>query len=174
MNASRKLLVVDDDPVVRKSFNWVLSSKGYAVITAKNGEEALRKLEMIEGSAPDALATPAAVVEAVVLPAAAEVPLAESAVPVSALKNIILFFASIVFFPFIGLAAIAAPFIGLVCLACFPFIRLAMLAWIGSRAAVAAGARRMRPVIELAVLASMGRQVVVEPVPNEEWIDSNT
>ena len=44
MNASRKVLVVDDDPVVRKSFDRVLSGKGYAVITAENGEEALRKL----------------------------------------------------------------------------------------------------------------------------------
>ena len=44
MNASRKVLVVDDDPAVRKSIDRVLSSKGYAVITAENGEEALRKL----------------------------------------------------------------------------------------------------------------------------------
>ncbi len=44
MTALRKVLVVDDDPVVRKSFDRVLSSKGYAVITAENGQEALRKL----------------------------------------------------------------------------------------------------------------------------------
>ena len=44
MNTSRKVLVVDDDPVVRKSFDRVLSHKGYAVITAENGEEALHKL----------------------------------------------------------------------------------------------------------------------------------
>ena len=44
MTELRKVLVVDDDPVVRKSFNRVLSGKGYAVITAENGEEALRKL----------------------------------------------------------------------------------------------------------------------------------
>ena len=44
MNAPRKVLVVDDDPVVRKSFDRVLSGKGYAVITAENGEEALQKL----------------------------------------------------------------------------------------------------------------------------------
>ncbi len=44
MTASRKVLVVDDDPVVRKSFDRVLSGKGYAVITAENGEEALNKL----------------------------------------------------------------------------------------------------------------------------------
>lgn len=44
MTALRKVLVVDDDPVVRKSFDRVLSGKGYAVITAANGEEALRKL----------------------------------------------------------------------------------------------------------------------------------
>jgi len=44
MNTLRKVLVVDDDPAVRKSFDRVLSSQGYAVITAENGEEALRKL----------------------------------------------------------------------------------------------------------------------------------
>ncbi len=44
MTAIRKVLVVDDDPVVRKSFDRVLTGKGYAVITAENGEEALRKL----------------------------------------------------------------------------------------------------------------------------------
>src|SRR3989304_510201 len=42
--APRKVLVVDDDPVIGKSFHRVLSSKGYAVITAADGEEALRKL----------------------------------------------------------------------------------------------------------------------------------
>jgi CheY-like chemotaxis protein len=44
MDAIRKVLVVDDDPVVGKSFDRVLSGKGYAVITACNGEEALNKL----------------------------------------------------------------------------------------------------------------------------------
>jgi CheY-like chemotaxis protein len=44
MDASRKVLVVDDDAAVRKSIDRVLTGKGYAVITAENGEEALRKL----------------------------------------------------------------------------------------------------------------------------------
>jgi len=44
MNASRKVLVVDDDPAVRKSIDRVLTGKGYAVITAETGEEAMRKL----------------------------------------------------------------------------------------------------------------------------------
>lgn len=44
MTAQHKVLVVDDDPVVHKSFDRVLSGKGYAVITAADGEEALRKL----------------------------------------------------------------------------------------------------------------------------------
>jgi DNA-binding NtrC family response regulator len=44
MTASRKVLVVDDDPAVRKSIDRVLTGKGYAVITAENGEEAMRKL----------------------------------------------------------------------------------------------------------------------------------
>lgn len=45
MRALRKVLVVDDDPVVGKSFDRVLSGKGYAVITASDGPEALKKLE---------------------------------------------------------------------------------------------------------------------------------
>jgi CheY-like chemotaxis protein len=44
MTTLRKVLVVDDDPVVTKSFDRVLSSKGYAVVTARNGEEALQKI----------------------------------------------------------------------------------------------------------------------------------
>src|SRR3989344_5944278 len=39
-----RFLVVDDDPVIGKSFDRVLSGRGYAVITAANGEEALKKL----------------------------------------------------------------------------------------------------------------------------------
>jgi CheY-like chemotaxis protein len=44
MTTIRKVLVVDDDPVVASSFDRVLSSKGYAVVTASNGEEALKKI----------------------------------------------------------------------------------------------------------------------------------
>ena len=44
MSILKKILVVDDDPVVGKSFDRVLTGKGYAVITAADGEEALRKL----------------------------------------------------------------------------------------------------------------------------------
>jgi CheY-like chemotaxis protein len=44
MKTQRKVLVVDDDPVVARSFDRVLSGKGYAVITARDGDEALRKL----------------------------------------------------------------------------------------------------------------------------------
>jgi CheY-like chemotaxis protein len=44
MSAVRKVLVVDDDPVVGRSFDRVLSARGYAVITAENGQEALNKL----------------------------------------------------------------------------------------------------------------------------------
>ena len=44
MSALRKVLVVDDDPVVGKSFERVLSARGYAVITARNGQEALDRL----------------------------------------------------------------------------------------------------------------------------------
>lgn len=44
MRALHKVLVVDDDPVVGKSFNRVLSDKGYLVVTAQNAHEALKKI----------------------------------------------------------------------------------------------------------------------------------
>jgi CheY-like chemotaxis protein len=45
MSAMRRVLVVDDDPVVGQSFKRVLSGKGYVVITAEDGYEALAKLQ---------------------------------------------------------------------------------------------------------------------------------
>ncbi|MGD0315011.1 MAG: response regulator [Xanthobacteraceae bacterium] len=185
MTALRKVLVVDDDPAVRKSFDRVLSGKGYAVITAENGEEALRKLNeekydlvysdirmpgmsglevaekvrarrpwtpvviitgygtdiaeerakaagvskflhkplspaMIEDSARDVLAVPAAPVAAAVV-AAPEAPAAEVARAGSLLGNILLFF--------------AAPFIGLAYIMAMPFYGLAMVAFLAARAA---------------------------------------
>jgi CheY-like chemotaxis protein len=44
MKTLRKVLVVDDDPVVGRSFHRVLSNKGYAVVTAADGAEALAKI----------------------------------------------------------------------------------------------------------------------------------
>ena len=44
VTATKKVLVIDDDPVVGKSFDRVLSPKGYAVISAANGAEALDKI----------------------------------------------------------------------------------------------------------------------------------
>lgn len=44
MNATRKVLVVDDDPVVGASIDRVLSAKGYAVISAADGAEALTRI----------------------------------------------------------------------------------------------------------------------------------
>lgn len=45
MTALRKILVVDDDPVVGQSFHRILSEdKGYVVITAQNAAQALEKL----------------------------------------------------------------------------------------------------------------------------------
>src|SRR3989337_875766 len=44
MEALKKVLVVDDDPVVTSSFDRVLSGKGYAVIKAASGAEALSNL----------------------------------------------------------------------------------------------------------------------------------
>ncbi len=44
MNTSPKVLVVDDDAVVGRSFDRVLSQKGYAVSTALSGPEALNEI----------------------------------------------------------------------------------------------------------------------------------
>ena len=44
MDAQRKVLVVDDDPVVSKSIDRVLARKGYLVVSAENGLEALNKV----------------------------------------------------------------------------------------------------------------------------------
>jgi len=41
----RTVLVVDDDPGIRESVTEVLSSEGYRVLEAADGEEALRQLE---------------------------------------------------------------------------------------------------------------------------------
>jgi len=48
MSALRKVLVVDDDPVVSKSFDRVLSNKGYEVVTAQNAAEALERIRLSE------------------------------------------------------------------------------------------------------------------------------
>jgi CheY-like chemotaxis protein len=44
MKATKRILVVDDDPVVGKSIDRVMAPKGFAVITAANGEEALARI----------------------------------------------------------------------------------------------------------------------------------
>ena len=48
MQTQQKILVVDDDPVVSQSFKRVLATKGYAVISASSGAEALDKLSKEE------------------------------------------------------------------------------------------------------------------------------
>ena len=45
MSAKLQVLVIDDDAVVGRSFDRVLSDKGYEVSTALSGEEALETLE---------------------------------------------------------------------------------------------------------------------------------
>lgn len=44
MSTFKKVLVVDDDPVISHSFNRVLAGKGYVVVSAENGKEALEKI----------------------------------------------------------------------------------------------------------------------------------
>lgn len=44
MSNARRILVVDDDPAVRKSFEQVLSGKGHAVVAVSSGEDAMWEL----------------------------------------------------------------------------------------------------------------------------------
>jgi CheY-like chemotaxis protein len=44
MRALRKVLVVDDDPVIARSFDRVLTEKGYEVASASSGREALDRI----------------------------------------------------------------------------------------------------------------------------------
>jgi len=48
MKALRKVLVVDDDPVVGKSFDRVLAGKGYSVISVHDAAEALERMRQAE------------------------------------------------------------------------------------------------------------------------------
>jgi len=48
MNINRQVLVIDDDAVVGRSFDRVLSGKGYDVRTVLSGEDALKDLETKE------------------------------------------------------------------------------------------------------------------------------
>ena len=48
MNTKLQVLVIDDDAVVGRSFDRVLSDKGYEVSTALSGEEALETMENTE------------------------------------------------------------------------------------------------------------------------------
>jgi DNA-binding NtrC family response regulator len=48
MNTKLQVLVIDDDAVVGRSFDRVLSEKGYQVSTALNGEQALQTMESNE------------------------------------------------------------------------------------------------------------------------------
>jgi DNA-binding NtrC family response regulator len=48
MNTKPQILVIDDDAVVGRSFDRVLTEKGYEVSTALNGEDALRDMENTE------------------------------------------------------------------------------------------------------------------------------
>ena len=77
--------------------------------------------EMIEDSARDALAVPAASAEPVIAAATAEALLAEAAPAGRVLKNIALFF--------------AAPFIGLAYIVAFPFVGLGVFALLAGRVA---------------------------------------
>ena len=45
MEQREKILVVDDDPDIVEAVRTILETKSYEVISASNGDEALRKVE---------------------------------------------------------------------------------------------------------------------------------
>lgn len=45
MNAPSKILIIEDDEKVRKVLRTILEEKGYFVDTAKNGKEAIERIE---------------------------------------------------------------------------------------------------------------------------------
>jgi DNA-binding response OmpR family regulator len=45
MNATRKILVVDDDPYILMSLEFLMKKNGYEVIVARNGNEALELVD---------------------------------------------------------------------------------------------------------------------------------
>ena len=46
MSEAARVLVIDDDKIVGKSFNRVLSGKGYNVTSADSGEKGLKMLTL--------------------------------------------------------------------------------------------------------------------------------
>ena len=46
MKSGRKILIVDDSPTERYFLADLLSKKGYSVVTAESGEEALTKVRL--------------------------------------------------------------------------------------------------------------------------------
>ena len=48
MSTKPQVLVIDDDAVVGRSFDRVLSDKGYEVSTVLSGEEAMKEMESHE------------------------------------------------------------------------------------------------------------------------------
>jgi two-component system, OmpR family, response regulator VicR len=54
MNNAEKILVVEDDLLTMRILNFILKKEGYAVSTAKNGLDAIERIETIQ---PDLVVT---------------------------------------------------------------------------------------------------------------------
>jgi CheY-like chemotaxis protein len=53
MNKPKTILVVDDDPVIREMMVDILDLEGYAVDVARNGREALNRIESLQHEGSD-------------------------------------------------------------------------------------------------------------------------
>lgn len=54
MNNAEKILIVEDDLLTMRILNFILKKEGYAVSTAKNGLDAIERLDVIQ---PDLVVT---------------------------------------------------------------------------------------------------------------------
>ena len=53
--ANGRILVVDDEPFIRRSLEFVLKKQGYEVHSVNNGEEAIEFLKNTNGQKPDVM-----------------------------------------------------------------------------------------------------------------------
>ena len=173
MTASRKVFVVDDDPVVRKSFDRILSrglrshhrqERGRSVAPSSSSSKAAPPIPWRRrrgGSGGFAGRRRSALDRSSAHKRARRTSSCSSPRLIRWPHRPL---------PVHRLGGDCGAFYRLGLPRLLPVIRFAMLSWIGGRAAVAAGARRCA-VIELACAGPMGPRPAAEPLYDEERVD---